>query len=133
MDGRLLNIPESVSLALHALKIILRDGGKLSSAEISRRSGMSPNHLSKVLRRLVVGGILSASKGPGGGFFISENQKRYKLMDVYLLFESPPLDNGCIYEESLCDKKKCVFGGLICEVNKKFFRHFEHTKIGDLL
>ena len=71
MDGRLLNIPESVSLALHSLKTLVNVGGTMSAGEISRRTGMSANHLSKVLRRLVVGGIICASKGPNGGFFLT--------------------------------------------------------------
>lgn len=132
MDGRLLNIPESVSLALHSLKTLVNVGETMSAGEISRRTGMSANHLSKVLRRLVVGGIICASKGPNGGFFLTEQQKEHKLMDVYLLFGKPPLDNGCIYENALCDKKKCVFGGLVCEVTKSFFEHFTKTRIGDL-
>ena len=93
---------------------------------------MSTNHLSKVLRRLVVGGVLSAAKGPGGGFFVSEEQKGRKLMEVYLLFGPPLLDNGCIYQNALCDRKKCVFGGIICQLNEKFCEYFNKTSIGDL-
>lgn len=134
MDGRLLNIPESVSLALHALKMLAREeGGMLTSKELAELTGMSANHLSKVLRRLVVGGVLSASKGPGGGFYLSKEQQARNLIDVYLLFEPFPFNNGCIYETSPhCDKRKCVFGTLICDLNKRFFEHFNNTTVGEL-
>lgn len=121
-------------MALHALKMLAREeGGMLTSKELAELTGMSANHLSKVLRRLVVGGVLSASKGPGGGFYLSKEQQARKLIDVYLLFEPFPFDNGCIYETSPhCDKRKCVFGTLICDLNKRFFEHFNNTTIGEL-
>lgn len=132
MDSRLLNIPESLSLALHSLKWISHLDRTLSAIEISERTGMSVNHLSKVLRKLVKGDILSAVKGPGGGFYLTEKQKSKKLIEVYLLFEDLPVDKACIYENPLCDKKKCVFGGLLCKVNDEFLSHFNKTSIGDL-
>jgi len=132
MDSRLLNISESLSLALHSLKWISHTGATLSATGISERTGMSVNHLSKVLRKLVKGGVLSASKGPGGGFYLTEKQSQKKLIDVYLLFEKSPSDKACIYENPLCDKKKCVFGGLLCKINDDFLNYFKQTSIADL-
>ena len=132
MDSRLLNIPESLSLALHSLKWLSHLGGTLSAVDISNRTGMSVNHLSKVLRKLVKGGIINVSKGPGGGFYLTDEQKSKKLIEVYLIFENLPTDKACIYENPLCDKKKCVFGGLLCKVNDDFLNHFNNTSIADL-
>ncbi len=132
MNARLLNISESLSLALHSLRIISASDGTVNALEISKKTGMSINHLSKVLRKLAVGGILNVSKGPGGGFYLSQEQREKSLMDVYLLFEQMPIDKACIYENPLCDKKKCVFGGLLCRVNDEFIKHFNDTKIGSL-
>ncbi len=132
MDSRLLNISESLSLALHSLRIIAGVERTVNALEISKKTGMSVNHLSKVLRKLAVGGILNVSKGPGGGFYLTDEQKNKSLMEVYLIFEKMPVDKACIYENPLCDKKKCVFGGLLCKVNDEFIKHFENTKINSL-
>lgn len=132
MDSRLLNISESLSLALHSLKWISHTGGTLTATEISERTGMSVNHLSKVLRKLVKGEVLSVSKGPGGGFYITKEQGKKKLIDVFLLFENLPKNKACIYENPQCDKKKCVFGGLLCKINDDFLNYFKQTSISDL-
>ncbi len=119
-------------MALHSLRIIASEDGTVNALEISKKTGMSVNHLSKVLRKLAIAGILNVSKGPGGGFYLLKEQRDKTLMDVYLLFEQMPIDKACIYEHPLCDKKKCVFGGLLCKINDEFINHFENTKIGSL-
>ena len=62
---KVLNIPESASLALHAARAIVRAGEPLTAAEIAEVAGVSRHHLSKVLRKMVEAGIVSVSHGRG--------------------------------------------------------------------
>jgi len=132
MASKILNISEQVSIALHSLKMMVSRNRILTAAEIAAHTGMSVNHLSKVLRRMVVAEIASASKGPGGGFYVTQAQMSRPIMDVYVLFDGEPPKRDCMYSNSPCDKKKCVFGELICTANRAFLEHFNNTKIGDL-
>ena len=36
---------------------------------------------------------------------------------------------ACIYENPLCDKKKCVFGGFLCKINDDFLNYFKQTSL----
>lgn len=76
MPKRVLNISESSSIALHAARALARAESPMTSAEIAEESGVSRHHLSKVLRKMVEAGIVSALKGPNGGFYFTEDQKK---------------------------------------------------------
>ena len=77
MPKRVLNISESSSIALHAARALVRAESPMTSAEIAEESGVSRHHLSKVLRKMVEAGIVSALKGPNGGFYFTEEQKSF--------------------------------------------------------
>ncbi len=59
----------------------------VSAGEIAQKYGVSPHHLSKVLRELARAGMADSARGVGGGYRFTGNAKRLTLMDVIGLFE----------------------------------------------
>lgn len=60
----------------------------LNSKEISDRLEISPTYLKKIMRKLVVSGLVKASTGVGGGYRYREN-KKVSLYEIYEAVNGP--------------------------------------------
>ncbi len=80
------------------------DEGKtlLSATEIAESRGLQRPFVAKVLSTLSQAGIITGSRGPGGGFTFAKHPREVKLYDAYQLFERED------------DSDDCPFGGGIC-------------------
>ena len=129
MACRMLNISTGAAIAIHAARLLAQEEGSIGAQEMSKRLGVSKNHLSKIMSRLVAMGIVSSEKGPTGGFFLSDEQKENTFMDVFKAIDgSLPLCD-CMFETPNCDKKNCIFGDLIRRTYSDFERTLSQTKI----
>lgn len=129
---RVLNVTEGLSIALHALNVIVAEGSCVSAPRISSLTGFSANHLSKIMRKLVESDIVSAAKGAGGGFFLTDKQSKKRLACVYDAVEGKLDLNSCLYRNPLCDCKNCIFGPMIKRFNEEFKNYLNTTQIKQL-
>lgn len=84
------------------------DGGKtkLSAAEIADSRGLPRPFVSKILSALSQAGLVTGSRGPGGGTTLARPPDQIRIYDVFKLFER---------EEHT---RECPFGGGICGVGE---------------
>ena len=84
------------------------DGGKtkLSAAEIAESRGLPRPFVSKILSVLSQAGLVTGSRGPGGGTTLAKPPDQIRIYDVFRLFER---------EEHV---RECPFGGGICGVGE---------------
>ncbi|MEO8557617.1 MAG: Rrf2 family transcriptional regulator [Rhodospirillales bacterium] len=83
-----MRLQKATRFGLYAVLELARDPGlQLSAGDISRRYGISTNHLAKVMRELGRAGLVAAERGVGGGYRFAGNAKRTTLWDVVSLFE----------------------------------------------
>ena len=130
---RILNISEGLSIAIHTLNALMTlNMEKLTTTQIAKITGFSPNHISKVMRKLVKAEIICADIGANGGFSISKRQLNISLMKVYEAVEGNLKLNDCLYKSPLCDCTNCIFKGIIKSVNKEFSNFLNTTKIKNL-
>ena len=82
------------------------DGGKtrLSAADIADARGLQRPSVAKVLAVLSQAGLVTGSRGPGGGSALARDPKSIKLYDVFKLFERET------------DSDACPLGGRICRL-----------------
>lgn len=75
------------------LVLSLQEGHRpLRSAELSAILGVSDSYLKKILRKLVLAGIVSSSAGRDGGFQLVRSVEEISLFDVYAALEGPECD-----------------------------------------
>ena len=111
--SKLLNISDAASLALHSMVFLASNRErKISTREIADALNASENHLSKVMQRLVKGKLLVSKRGPSGGFLISKPLDEITFMEIYESVEGRFDIKACLFMESLCDGKGCIFGCL---------------------
>jgi Rrf2 family protein len=83
-----MKLQTSTRLAIEAAaQLAAQPGMQLSAAQIAARSGMSVNHLVKVLRTLSRAGLVEAARGAGGGYRFRGNARRVTLLELIELFE----------------------------------------------
>ncbi len=89
-----MKLQKNTLLALYSVLEFAGDPERqFSTAEIAEKYRASAHHLAKVLGKLRRAGLVSASRGAGGGYRFSGNAKRVTLLDVIALFErigAPP-------------------------------------------
>ncbi|HOX37354.1 MAG TPA: Rrf2 family transcriptional regulator [Candidatus Brocadiia bacterium] len=128
-----LGISDAASIGMHAAALIAAEPDRpVPSAEIADRLGVSEAHLAKILQRLVHGGLLDSTRGPGGGFRLVNPPSRVSLMQVYEAIEGPFKGAGCLLRRPGCSGDACILGGLVGMVDDKFRDYFANTRLSDL-
>lgn len=81
----------------------LEAGASLKSAQISEVTGIPVHFLAKVMRRLVVAGLVSSQKGHGGGFSLAKPASQIRFADIMeaVGIES---DDHCAFGWARCNR-----------------------------
>ena len=129
-------ISKTASNALRALLLIARQkaSGPVSAKVLARELGLPRNYLSKTLYRLVKGGLLEATPGPGGGYLLSVPADEVPLGRVVDVIDPDGSQRRCLLGRPECaDSNPCAMHGRWCEVREAIDRFFTETTVGDLL
>ena len=65
-------------------------------SEISRKQGIPPSFLAKIVGQLVGCGFLDSRRGAGGGVRLAQSSAKLKLIDVVDAIDGPELRNRCL-------------------------------------
>lgn len=114
----LLKISEASVIALHAAAL-LSDGERRTVSGMAESLGVSRDHLSKVMQRLARSGLVTPVRGAGGGFLLGRKASSITVGEVMEAIEGPAVFSPCLMKNGPCARKKCVFRGLVGEVNRK--------------
>jgi len=129
-------IPESVSLAVHALAVLAASGTKnVKLHDLLLKPG-SADHLSKVMQRLTRTAMVKSRRGRGGGFTLGVNARDIRLMDIWIALEGTFETSICPYRENGCKLSTCLFGTVgkdASELIRKYFNETTVQFIGKLL
>ncbi len=132
----IVSISEAASLALHSMAAIAREPEHpVPLTRITASTGVSSNHLAKVLQRLVKAGLLLSTRGPKGGFALAREKEEISLLEIYEAIEGPLETHPCLLSERHCPFRfrKCLFGNLIGETNESFRKYLSQTTLRSIL
>ena len=128
----ILKLSEAASMGYHALAVLAGSSGKfLTAGEISRTICGSEAHLAKVMRRLVRAGLVSSTRGPGGGFKIAKPAVEISLLNIYEAVEGKFETADCMMDSPCCKENNCIMGSLIRSVNLEVYEFFRSRKLSD--
>lgn len=129
----MLKLSEAASLALHTMVLLAGiPGRQVSAREIASELDVSEAHLAKVLQRLARYGLLNSARGPKGGFSLARSYFNISLLDVYESVEGPLAGGHCFKTTRACNGKRCIFGGLLVDLNKQVRDYLAETRLPDL-
>ena len=79
----------------------------VSVADLAVAEGIPPDILAKVLQGLKRAGVLTATKGAGGGYRLSRPVAEIRFLDVVQPFEEQLAVVACQGQATVCDRLLC--------------------------
>jgi Rrf2 family iron-sulfur cluster assembly transcriptional regulator len=102
--------------------------------EIATALGIPRNYLSKTLHRLARSGILTSSRGKGGGFRLTVAPERLRLLAVVELFDDIGAGRRCLLGRPVCsDRTACRAHARWKATGEAVAGFFRDTTVADLL
>ena len=111
------------------------DAGKLTTATIAAREGISEKMLERIAAKLKKEGVVRASRGIGGGYELARAADKITVAQILRLMETPYLPLHCNGEETGCDigGLDCRFYRLFGEIDRAISSVTEKVTIADLV
>lgn len=81
----------------------LRSGEHLPAKELAERTRVPAHYLGKIMRRLVVAGLVESRRGRGGGFRLRRPPNRIRFAQVLAAVGAPVAGEGCAFGWASCD------------------------------
>ena len=129
-------ISKTASNALRALLCIAerKAFGPISATVLARELDLPQNYLSKTLYRLVQDGLLDTTRGPGGGYVLTEPAAEVPLGRVVDAIDPHGAQRRCLLGRPECSASApCAMHGRWCGVREAIDGFFAETTLGDLL
>ena len=132
MSG-LVRTSEAATLALHAAAILASTQRTSVTAGVMA-DGLSASeaHLAKVLQRLAKAGLVTGTRGPGGGFRLTRPAKKISLRQVYEAIEGRLQVERCMVGKPLCSKLDCPLGSLFARMSDDVLETLGKTTLADI-
>ncbi len=91
------------ALRAMACLAILPPDTAVRAKDLSESTGVPPHYLSKIMRRLVLAGLLESRKGHGGGFSLSRSPEKIFFAEILAATDGLPEPNTCAFGWGQCD------------------------------
>ena len=128
-------VNQTAEYALRAMAFLttLPDGAMARSSDISEAASIPAHYLSKVMRKLVVAGLLESRKGHGGGFTLARDPSEITFLDVLSAAEFDPASSRCAFGYDRCDHEHpCPLHASWQVLNDQFCQWAKHTTLLDV-
>lgn len=129
-------LSQTGTYALRTVVLIASRGGSgaVSVEEIAAELGVPRNYLSKTLHQLARAGVLSSTRGPGGGFRLAVPPARLRLARVIEPFDSLGAGPTCLLGRATCsDRQPCAAHERWKRASGTVAAFFRDTTVADLL
>jgi Rrf2 family protein len=125
--------------AEYALRTVLfiaghADEGPARAEEMAASLRIPRNYLSKTLHRLAQAGLLTSTRGRGGGFLLARRPEEIPLLAVVGLFDQIEPRRQCLLGRPVCsDQHACEAHVQWKDVSDRVARFFSETSVADLI
>ena len=107
-DRHAMHLSQTIEYALRATVWLAENPGvPQTTQQIADACKAPPSYLAKVMQALVRGGVISAQRGPGGGFILERDLESLTLLDVVSAIEPIQRVRGCPLEIPGHDVELC--------------------------
>ena len=126
-------LPQTAEYAMRAVLHIAAHDRPVRVGEIASELDVPQNYLSKTLHQLARDGVLSATRGPAGGFRLAITPERLTLQRIISLFATAG-GRRCILGHGICGRvPACPAHARWAPVAEQMRDFYEATTVADLL
>ena len=116
-------------LAVHASQ-----NHKVLAKDMSGPTNIPKAYLSKILQELTRHKIVSSMRGPGGGFYLSDDNKETPLLQIVRVIDGDTRLTSCLLSLNECDAEHpCPLHDLVGDTKSNFVKNLEKTTVGNLI
>lgn len=106
---------------------------KSSIKEVSEFTNENEHTVGKLLQKLVKEDIINSAKGPNGGFFISETQKKQPVINIIHAIDGKEVFHQCGLGLSICSESHpCPFHNDFKPIRDLFKKMCVEKNVSDL-
>jgi Rrf2 family protein len=116
-------------LAVHA-----NAAHKIGAKDLAQPINVPRAYLSKLLQELSRHQLVSSAKGPHGGFYLSEENLKVRLIDIINVLDGEDRLTSCMLSLEKCNADHpCPMHKLLGNTKTNFLHRLEHTTVADLV
>lgn len=131
--SKIFTISEAASIAIHGMVLIARNPEGINAGKIAEFTGLSRNHIAKVMQRLVKSDMLKSVRGPAGGFSLKRDPRSISLLDIYEQIEGPMEESECPLDYDICNFNPCIIGNIVNEMTSEFKQYLNNQTLDKYL
>jgi Rrf2 family protein len=131
--AKIFSMSEAASIGIHSMVLIAQAENGINAIKIAGLTGLSKNHISKVLQRLVKNDLLKSVRGPAGGFSLKKQPEMISLLEVYETIEGPIEINDCTMAHEICGFEKCIMGTVVNKMTVEFRKFLSEQTLNKYL
>lgn len=122
----------------YALRALVRlaaepEGAAVLGRDLARECDIPANYLSKILWQLRNSGLVSTTRGSGGGYKLERPADQIRLLDIVEVFEALHARPTCLLGKGECsDADACSAHHAWKKVRKTYVDFLEANKLADI-
>lgn len=128
-------LPKTTEYALRAMGWLatLPPGTAATSAEFAEHTRIPRHYVSKLMRRLVIAGLVRSQRGHGGGFVLARPPDQIRFAEILGAVDFPGELGACVFGRSECsDVNPCPLHPMWVELRTRFVTWAEETHLGQV-
>jgi Rrf2 family transcriptional regulator, iron-sulfur cluster assembly transcription factor len=107
---------------------------KIQVDEIAMKLGVPRHFMGKILKNLAKHGIIQSTKGPYGGFYVTDKTLSSPVLQIVFITDGDSMFKKCSLHLQECSTQNpCPLHGRLIVIREALKIEFTHTKIADLL
>lgn len=123
-----MRITQEADYALRIVCFLAEEARVLDATAIADSAHITQRFALKILRKLVLGGLVRSYKGANGGYELAEKPENVTLKDVIELIDGEIAISKCLMEDHVCSKQgekkractiHCIFDAINRDVTDK--------------
>ncbi|MBT8303080.1 MAG: Rrf2 family transcriptional regulator [Bacteroidia bacterium] len=123
----------------YALKAVLflavnsSENSKVMVKDIAKPINVPQAYIAKLLQKLSKENIISSSRGPKGGFYLSEGDRQHSVLSIIIAIEGEKKLTNCLLNLKKCNEfKPCPLHNKISSIRSELLQSFGEMKIDEL-
>ena len=102
--------------------------------DISNSQEISLKYLAQLIMPLKIAGLIKASRGAHGGYFLSKHPKDIKLSEIIAAVEGPLNLVECVDNPAICNRSNfCATREIWTEISNKFFETLDSYTLQQMM